>query len=106
MNILIKQFKENGLDQEIKVRKQRSHRFPKQENCSFLAFQQKGDQMKNFWKPEILERVESNIFCVKSGALHVAAIENCQRPLFVEYEAYPYILAQKWSPKCAQNTCG
>ena len=55
--------------------------------------------MKIFWKPEVLERAESDIFCVKLGAHHDAAIGNCLRPLFVEYEAYPYILAQKMISK-------
>ena len=55
--------------------------------------------MKKFRKPEILEMAESDIFCVKLGADYDAVIENCLRPLFVEYEAYPYILAQKMISK-------
>ena len=41
--------------------------------------------MKKFWKPEILDMAESDIFCVKSSADHDAAIENWLRPLFVEF---------------------
>ena len=32
--------------------------------------------MNNFWKPQILEKAESDIFSVKSGADHDAAIPN------------------------------
>ena len=32
--------------------------------------------MKKFWKPEILEMAESDIFYVKLGADHHAAVEN------------------------------
>ena len=40
--------------------------------------------MKKFWKPKILEMAESDIFHVKSGVDHDAAIENWLRVLFVE----------------------
>ena len=58
-------------------------------NRSFLAFQQRGDNIKKFWKPKILEIAESDIFCVKSVSYHDAAIENWLRPLFVELETFP-----------------
>ena len=40
--------------------------------------------MQKFWKAEILERAESDIFCVRPGADHDAALENWLRPQFVE----------------------
>ena len=40
--------------------------------------------MKKFWKPQILEMAESDIFCVKSDADYDAAIQNWLRPLFVD----------------------
>ena len=43
---------------------------------SFLAFQQRGDPMKIFWKASILEMAESDIFYVKGGADDDAAIEK------------------------------
>ena len=45
--------------------------------------------MKNFWKSEILEMAESEIFCVESGADHDAAIETWLRPQFGEIEGFP-----------------
>ena len=45
--------------------------------------------MKNFWKPQILEMAESDIFCVKSGADHHVAIPNWLPPLFVDFLAFP-----------------
>ena len=45
--------------------------------------------MKNFWKPQILEMAESDIFCVKSAADHDAAIPNWLPPLFVDFLAFP-----------------
>ena len=44
--------------------------------------------MKTFWKAEILQMAESDIFDVKSGADHHAAIQNWLRPRFVELEAF------------------
>ena len=40
--------------------------------------------MNNFWKPQILEMAESDIFSVKSGADHDAAIQNWLPPLCVD----------------------
>ena len=40
--------------------------------------------MKKFWKPEISEIAESDIFYVKSGSDHDASIANWLRPGFVE----------------------
>ena len=40
--------------------------------------------MKNFWKAEILQMMESDIFDVKLGADHHAAIQNLLRFRFVE----------------------
>ena len=45
--------------------------------------------MKKFWKPEILEVAESDIFSVKSVADHDATVENWLRRLFVELETFP-----------------
>ena len=45
--------------------------------------------MKNFWKPQILEMAESDIFCVKLGADHDASIQNWLRLLFVDLLAFP-----------------
>ena len=62
MNVLIRQFKENGFVPETTVRTQRSSDFLNMKNGSFLAFQQMGDHMKKFCKPETLEMVESEYF--------------------------------------------
>ena len=40
--------------------------------------------MKTFWKAEILQMAESDIFNVKSGADHHAAIQSWLPPRFVE----------------------
>ena len=89
MKVLIKQFKENGLVPETTVRTQRLADFLNMKNRSFLVFQQKRGPNKKFWKPEILEVAESDIFCVKSGADHDTVIGNWPQPLFVELEAHP-----------------
>ena len=40
--------------------------------------------MRIFWKAQILEMAESDIFWVKPGADHDVAIENWLRPLLVD----------------------
>ena len=41
--------------------------------------------MKKFWKAEILQMAESDIFDVQLGADHDAAIQNWLRFRFVEF---------------------
>ena len=45
--------------------------------------------MKIFWKAQILEKAESDIFCAKPGADNDAAIENWLRLFFTEIWALP-----------------
>ena len=66
------------------MRTQRSRRFPKRERSLIFGILAKGDHVKKFWKPEILEMAESDIFCVKSDADCDAAIGNWLRPPFAE----------------------
>ena len=63
-------FKENGLVLETAVRTQRSRRVPKHENSLIFGILAKGDHMKKFCKPEILEIAESDICYVKSVVDH------------------------------------
>ena len=70
------------------MRTQSSRRFPKHKKSLIFGILATGDQMKTFWKHEILEMAESDICFVKSGHNHDAAIENCLRSLIVELEAF------------------
>ena len=70
-------------DVRLSSRTQRSGRFPKHEKSAILGILAKGAPHEFFWKAQILEMAESDIFCVKSGAGHDAAIENWLRSLFV-----------------------
>ena len=45
--------------------------------------------MRMFWKVQILEMSESDIFCAKLGAVNDAAIENWLRLFFAEVLAFP-----------------
>ena len=85
---MMNQVKENGLVAETTMRTQRSRRFPKHEKSLIFGILATGDQMKTFWKHEILEMAESDVCFVKSGHNHDAAIENCLRSLIVELEAF------------------
>ena len=42
-----------------------------------------------FWKAQILEISESDIFCAKLGAVNDAAIKNRLRLFFAEILAFP-----------------
>ena len=64
MKVLIKQFKEIDLIPETTVRTQGSRRFPKHEKSLIFGILAKEDQMKKFWKPEILELADSDILYV------------------------------------------
>ena len=44
--------------------------------------------MKKFWKAEILQMAESDIFDIKLGVDHDAAIPNWLRPRFVDLQAF------------------
>ena len=59
--------------------------------------------MKNFWKPQILEMAESDIFCVKSGADHDAAIPILATTTICRL--FSLSLPENSAPKCAQNNC-
>ena len=48
--------------------------------------------MKNWWKAEILEMAQSNIFYAKRSADHDGAMEKWLRPLFVKLLAFLVLL--------------
>ena len=66
MKVLIKHFKKSGLAPETMLRTQRSRPFFNLEKTGhFWHFINGGNRMKNWWKAEILEMAESDIFYVK-----------------------------------------
>ena len=58
--------------------------------------------MKNCWKPQILEKAESDIFSVKSGADHDAP----KLATTIICRLMSVFLPKKSAPKRAQNNCG
>ena len=56
------QFKEGLLVPETMLPTQRSHGLSKHKKSVIFGILVKGDHMKNFWKCQILEMAESDIF--------------------------------------------
>ena len=73
---MIKQFKENDLVPETTVRTQHK-------KSLIFGILGKGKHMEVFWRAQILELGESEIFCLNWCADHEAAMENWLGPLFV-----------------------
>ena len=74
---------------ETTLRTQRNSRFCKHEKSVIFGILTKLGSHEIFWKTQILEMSESEIFCAKLGAVNDAVIENWLRLFFAEILAFP-----------------